>query len=154
MKRIMSVLFIAVLFAACSSDDDNNSKPSIVGSWTLVELNATIPMDFNNDGTADRNIMNEIPCYEGHASFTANGNYLLTLSNVNAEIVDGRWNIDCDGSSVNSGTYVLNGDQLTTNPDNPEEETSTTTIELSNNTAKYSMAAGNLGTVEYVLHRD
>ena len=150
----MSVLFIAVLFAACSSDDDNNSKPSIVGSWTLVELNATIPMDFNNDGTANRNIMNEISCYEGHASFTADGNYLLTLSNVNTEIVEGLWNIECDGSIVSSGKYVLNGDQLTTTPDNPEEEPSTTTIDLSSNTAKYSMDAGNLGRVEFVLNRD
>lgn len=150
----MSVLFIAVLFAACSSDDDNNSKVGIVGSWTLVELNATIPMDFNNDGTVDRNIMNEIPCYVGHASFSAKGNYLLTLSNVNAEIGGGIWNIDCDVTSVNSGTYVLDGNQLTTNPDNPDEETSTTTIILSNNTVKYSMVAGDLGTVEFVLHRD
>lgn len=150
----MSVLFIAVLFAACSSDDDTNSEPTIVGSWTLVEPIATIPIDFNNDGTAGRNIMNEIPCYEGKASFTADGNYILTISNVNAEIVEGIWNIECDGNSVNSGTYVLNGDQLTTNPNNPEEESSTTTIVLSNNTVKYSMAAGDLGTVEFVLHRN
>ena len=154
MKRLMSVLFIAVLFAACSSDDDNSSEPSIVGSWTLIELNAENPMDFNNDGTADRNILNEIPCYEGHASFTADGNYLLTLSNVNAEEVEGVWNIDCDGNSVNSGTYVLNGDQLTTNPDNPEEETSTTTIDLSNNIIKYSINGGGLGQVEFVARRD
>lgn len=50
MKRLMSVLFIAVLFAACSSDDDYNSEPSIVGSWTLVELNAAIPLDLDGDG--------------------------------------------------------------------------------------------------------
>ena len=154
MKRLMSVLFIAVLFAACSSDDDNKSEPGIVGSWTLVELNATIPIDFNNDGTADRNIINEIPCYEGHASFTANGNYLLTLSNVNAEIAEGIWNVDCNGNIVNSGAYILNGDQLTINPDNPEEETSTTTIDLRENTVSFSMDSGGLGDLEFLLHRD
>lgn len=154
MKRIMSILFIAILFASCSSDDDNNSQPSIVGSWTLVELNAENPMDFNNDGTAERNIMNEIPCYEGHASFTADGNYLLTLSNLNVEEANGVFTITCDGNSVNSGTYLLNGNQLTTNPDNPEEETSTTTISITNNTVRYFLSAGNLGEVEFVTRRD
>lgn len=150
----MSVLFIAVLFAACSSDDDNNAEPSIVGSWTLVELNTENPIDFNNDGTADRNIMNEIPCYQGNASFTTDGNYLLTLSNVNAEEVEGAWNIDCDGSVVNSGTYVINGDQLTTNPNDPDEESGTTTIDLRGNTVSVSMDSGGLGVLEFVLHRD
>ncbi|QAA82536.1 hypothetical protein EI546_12765 [Aequorivita sp. H23M31] len=154
MKRLMSVFFIAVLFVACSSDDDNKSQATLVGSWTLVELNAALPIDFNNDGTANRNIMKEIPCYEGHASFTEDGNYLLTLSKVNAEIDGGIWNIECDGSVVNSGTYTLDGDQLTINPDNPDEESSTTTIDLNNNTVRYSMEAGDLGTVEFVLKRD
>ena len=154
MKRLMSLLFIAVLFAACSSDDDNSSEAGIVGSWTLIELNAENPIDFNNDGTADRNILNEVPCYEGHASFTADGNYLMTLSNVTGEEVDGVLIVDCDGNSVNSGTYVLNGDQLTMNPDDPEEETSITTIVLSNNIIRYSINGGDLGQVEFVARRD
>lgn len=154
MKRLMSVLFIAVLFAACSSDDDNNSEVGIVGNWTLVELNAENPVDFNNDGTADRNIMNEIPCYEGDASFTADGNYRLSLSNVSAEEVNGIWVIDCVGHSVNSGTYVLNGNQLTTTPNNPDEESDTTTIDLRGNTASFSMDSGGLGILEFVLRRD
>ena len=150
----MSLLFIAVLFAACSSDDDNSSEAGIVGSWTLIELNAENPIDFNNDGTADRNILNEVPCYEGHASFTADGNYLMTLSNVTGEEVDGVLIVDCDGNSVNSGTYVLNGNQLTMNPDDPEEETSITTIVLSNNIIRYSINGGDLGQVEFVARRD
>ncbi len=154
MKRLMIVFFTAVLLASCSSDDDRNSQKGIVGSWTLVELNATIPIDFNNDGTADRNIMNEIPCYEGHGSFTADGNYLLTLSAVEVEEVNGLMVVSCNGSIVNSGKYTLDGDQLTTIPDNPEEDTTTTTIYLNNDTLKTTMAAGTLGMVEFVLHRD
>lgn len=150
----MSVLFIAVLFAACSSDDDYNSEPSIVGSWTLVELNAAIPLDLDGDGKADRNIMTEIPCFEGNGSFTADGHYLLTLSNVVEEELNGKMVIGCDGSSVNTGTYTLNGDQLTTNPDDPNSDTSTTTIYLDNNTLKTSRDGGNFGTVEFVLRRD
>ncbi len=155
MKRLMSVLFIAILFASCSSDDDNNpQEASLVGAWTLVELNAENPKDFNNDGTADRNIMNEITCIKGNASFTADGNFLMTLSKVEEEEINGIVIYNCNGNLVNSGTYTLNGDQLTVTINGPEPETSTTTINLSGNTISVSMAAGDLGTVEFVLKRN
>lgn len=154
MKRFMSVLIIAIVLTACSSNDDSKSEASIVGSWKLVELNAALPIDLNNDGTAERNIMDEIPCFEGNASFTASGNYFLTLSNVEPEEVNGEFVFGCNGSTVNSGTYSLDGDQFTTNPDDPETEGSTTTIELTNESLKTSMIIGDFGTVEFVFLRN
>ncbi len=115
----MSVLFVAILIASCSSDDDNSSNAAIVGSWTLVELNAENPRDYNNDGTVDRNVMNEIPCYEGHSSFTADGNYLLSLSKVEEEEINGVIVFSCNGNLIDSGTYELNGNQLTTTTNSP-----------------------------------
>jgi len=155
MKRLMSVLFIAVLFASCSSDDDNYiPEKSLVGAWTLVELNAENPKDFNNDGTADANIINEIPCIKGNASFTADGNYLITLSKVEGEVINEIEVFNCNGDIVNSGTYVLNGDQLTTTTNEPEPETSVTTIDLNGNTISVSIPAGDLGTVEFVMKKN
>lgn len=154
MKKILSILFTVVLLASCSSDDDNDTPPSIVGSWTLVELIAQNPIDFNNDGTADPNIMKEIPCYKGNASFTADSKFLLTLSTVKAEEVNGVMVYSCDGNIVSSGTYLLSGNQLTTTTDGPEPETTTTTIDLSHEYLKTSMDAGNLGNVKFVLKRN
>lgn len=154
MKGFISLFFIAILFVSCSSDDNKNTKPNIVGSWTLTALNAAIPIDLNNDGTANRNIMNEISCFEGHGSFTADGNYLLTLSQVENTETNGVMVFDCMGSIVNTGKYTLEGDQLTTIPDNPDEATTTTTIYLNNDTLKTSMDAGDFGRIEFVLRRD
>ncbi|MGB3345257.1 MAG: hypothetical protein WBA61_15215 [Aequorivita sp.] len=154
MKRLLSILFIAVLFASCSSDDDNDSAPTIVGSWTLVELNAAIPVDLNNDGTADTNILKELPCFKGNGAFTADGKFLLTISSVKAEEVNGVLVYTCDGSIASSGTYVLNGNQLTTTTDGPEPETTTTTIDLTNEYLKTTMDAGNLGQLKMVFKRD
>lgn len=155
MKRLMSVLFIAAVFASCSSDDDNTPpEDSIVGAWTLVELNAENPIDFNNDGTADANIMKEIPCFEGNVAFTADGNFLMTLSQVVGEEVNGQMVFSCNGSIISAGTYVLQGDQLTTTTAGPDPETSTTTIFLNGDNLKTTMSAGDLGNVEFVLKRN
>lgn len=154
MKQLMSVLFIAILFASCSSDDDNSSNAAIVGSWTLVELNAESPRDYNNDGTVDRNVMNEIPCYEGHSSFTADGNYLLSLSRVEEEEIDGVIVFTCNGNIIDAGTYVLNGNQLTTTTNSSNPQTSTITLNFSGDTVSYSIDSGGLGILEFVLRRD
>ena len=153
MKKLFSLLFIALLFASCSSDDDNDSPPSIVGSWALVELNAAIPIDLNNDGTADSNILKELPCFTSNGAFTADGKFLLTITNVKAEEVNGVMVYSCDGSVSSSGTYVLNGNQLTTTTDGPEPETTTTTIDLSHEYLKTTMDGGNLGQLKVVFKR-
>ena len=151
---MISVLLIAISFMSCSSDDDNSSNAAIVGSWTLVELNAENPRDYNNDGTVDINMMNEIPCYEGHSSFTADGNYLLSLSKVEEELIDGVLVFSCNGNLIDSGTYVLNGNQLTTTTNSPNPQTSITTLNFSGDTMSYSIDSGDRGILEFVLRRD
>ncbi|WP_026450923.1 lipocalin family protein [Aequorivita capsosiphonis] len=153
MKRLMSVLLIAIFFSACSSDD-TNSGTTLVGSWKLVELNAAIPLDLNNDGTANRNVIEEIPCIKGNATFTADGNYLSTLCKVDEEEVDGTIVFNCNGDIVGSRTYELNGNQLTLTPDAPESETSTTIIDLNSNTISITISAGDFGTLEFVADRN
>lgn len=155
MKRLMSILFIAVMFAACSSDDDGNTpETTIVGAWTLTEANVEIPMDLNGDGTADRNFMNEIPCFEGTIAFAANGTFSQTFSMIEEVVVNGQTTYTCNGTATTTGTYVLSGNQLTTTTDEPEPTTTTTTINLSANTLKATIEFGNFGDVELVYSRN
>ena len=157
MKRLMSILFIAILFASCSSDDDNNdsSETTIVGAWTLTEANLAVPFDFNNDGTADPNFKNEIPCFEGDISFTANGGFTQNFSNVETEIVNGETVYVCNGTTTNVGTYELDGTQLTTTVTTPSgPETTTTTIDLDGNILIANIEFGTFGQVELVYQRD
>ncbi|MDC8002100.1 lipocalin family protein [Aequorivita todarodis] len=156
MKRLMSVLLIAILFASCSSDDDNNDPPqaTIVGAWTLTEANVEIPMDLNGDGTADRNFMNEVPCFVGTVAFTGNGTFSQTFSTLEEVVVNGQTTYTCNGTTATTGTYTLNGNQLTTTTDEPDPVTTTTTINLSGNTLKATIEFGNFGDVELVYSRN
>lgn len=154
MKRLMSVLFIAILFASCSSDDDSSFANSIVGVWTLTEANLELPQDFNNDGTVDSNFKNEVPCFESTTAFTADGTYTQSFSNVEAVELNGETTYVCNGSTNTSGTYVLDGNQLTTTTSGSTPEVTTTTIDLSGNTLKATLPFGIYGDVEFVYTRN
>lgn len=154
MKRLMSVLFIAILFASCSSDDDSSSENSIVGAWTLTEANLEVPQDFNNDGTADRNFKNEVPCFEGTVAFTADGTFTQSFSNVEPVELNGETIYVCNGSTNTSGTYMLDGNQLTTTTTGTTPDITTTTINLSGNTLKATFPVGAFGNVELVYNRN
>lgn len=155
MKRLMSVLFIAILFASCSSNDDNgSSETTIVGAWTLTEANLAVPIDFNNDGTANRNFLNEVPCFEGTIAFTGNATFAQTFSTVEEVEVNGQTTFQCTGTNATTGTYNLDGDQLTTITNEPDPTTTTTTVDLNGNTLKANFELGNLGNVEFVYKRN
>ncbi len=155
MKRLMSVLFIAILFASCSSDDDNDSsETTIVGAWTLTEANLAIPQDFNNDGTAERNFIDEVPCFEGDLTFNADGTFIQHFSDAGPQEVNGEIVWVCDGTVTNTGTYELNGDQLTTTTGTTTPEVTTTTIHLDGNTLKASFEFDTVGNVELVYQRN
>lgn len=155
MKRLMSILFISILFASCSSDDDNDSSDStIVGAWTLTEANLAVPIDFNNDGTADRNFLSEVPCFEGTLAFAGNGTFSQTFSTVEEVEVNGQVTYQCNGTTANTGSYTLDGDQLTTISNEPDPTTTTTTVDLNGNTLKADFEFGNFGNVELVYTRN
>ncbi len=155
MKQLMSILFIAILFASCSSDDDNDtSETTIVGAWTLTEANVEIPMDLNGDGTADRNFMNEVPCFVGTIAFTGNGTYSQTFSILEEVIVNGQTTYTCNGTTATTGTYTLIGNQLTTITNEPDPTTTTTMVDLNGNTLKATIEFGNFGDVELVYSRN
>lgn len=155
MKNLMSVLFIAILFASCSSDDDNNTpEPTIVGAWTLTEANVENPMDLNGDGTADPDFMKEVPCFVGTLAFTGDGNFSQTFSSLEVEEIDGKTSVECNGTTATTGTYTLNGNQLTITTVGPEPTTETRTIDLNGNTLKGSIELGDFGNVELVYNRN
>ncbi len=156
MKRLMSVLFIAILFASCSSDDDDSSSENrLEGSWTLTQANLGAPIDFNNDGTADPNFINEVPCFTGDITFKADGTFTQNFSKVEAEELNGEIMYICNGTLTNSGTYELNGDQLTTTVDTATgPEVTTTTITLNNDILKATFDYQEYGDIEFVYQKD
>lgn len=61
MSKLLFILcFASLLFASCSSEDNEDS--SIVGTWKLTAWDVVDGFDINNDGTVSTNILDEIEC--------------------------------------------------------------------------------------------
>ena len=155
MKRLFIALFTTVLLASCSSDDDNNTfDTSLVGSWTLTEMNVQIPVDLNNDGSFNRNLINEIPCIEGNSSFATNGDFSQTVSIIAQEEINGVIVFGCQGTQRNNGTYEIIGNKIKFTIEGPEPITESLEYTLNNNTLKITMPTDDYGTLEMVSKRD
>jgi hypothetical protein len=63
MKKITLLAVAAIMAVSCSDDDNSNTPASLGGTWklTFIDLNQT-PYDFNGDGTASENYLEEIDC--------------------------------------------------------------------------------------------
>ncbi|OMP31248.1 hypothetical protein [Mangrovimonas sp. DI 80] len=57
---VISLICILQLSVACS--EDSSSKNALVGKWKLTSWSAEVPMDLNNDGLANVNLLKEITC--------------------------------------------------------------------------------------------
>ncbi len=82
MKRLIIMIFAVGIIASCSSDDDASSENSIVGTWILTEANLAIPVDINQDGTPNRNVLDELPCFEGSVTFQENSEFDRSISTI------------------------------------------------------------------------
>ncbi|MBT0607771.1 lipocalin-like domain-containing protein [Aequorivita echinoideorum] len=148
MKRLLLIIFAAGMMASCSSDDDSSSENSIVGTWILTEANLAIPVDINQDGTQNRDVLDEFPCFEGSVNFEVNETYTRRISTV----IPVNEGLDCGPATTNSGTYELNGDQLTITESSGE--TTTATVDLNGNTLSGNFEFQTYGNVELVFQKN
>jgi hypothetical protein len=136
--KLILVLLVSS-FSACSSDDDSSgdSNATLEGVWRLSSLKVESSFDFNNDGTASRNLFIETPCYDDDfINFRADGsvNIVTALTYISVEItspteyghvyqcLDGLdqetiWSRDGNTITVENGSTdfvgVISGNKLT-----------------------------------------
>lgn len=129
MKKIQSYLLVAagcVALTSCSDDDNgggNNVSADLTGTYELTSATTGQAQDYDNDGDSSTNLVLEGNCYnDSWISFHSDGTYEEGMSRSIAS--NGGTEIDCE-TTVTSGTWAQNGDQVTT--------TSTTNV-----TATYS----------------
>ena len=154
MKKIFSILILSIIAIACSTDADNNDlDDGIVGTWTAVSLSGATSVDLNGDGTASSNILEELPCFESSIVFAADGNYSATTSDI-AFTGTNLFDImaDCDGTTIETGTYTFNGNSLSIDPVDDEPSTVNTTLE--GDTLTIQEIDEDLGPVTLVLQRN
>lgn len=149
MKKFFGLLFIAIAFTACSSDDDNGNTnaTSLEGTWKMTAFNTENAYDLNNDGTASTSVMDETNCYQnetlvfnadgtGAANNTSYAEIELTL--ITGTTDEYEYTVTC--VSENDTTpflYTKNGNDVTLNVSGSSQAAT-----LSGNTLTYVFQDG------------
>ena len=98
---LLTLTFVlTTIFIGCSKDDNETSTPTIVGKWRTEKF------DYYTDGQLDETVItvednSNCPDY---IEFKSNGTYVAIENDAN-----------CNSTADESGTYVYNGTNLTTN---------------------------------------
>ncbi|WP_127136496.1 lipocalin family protein [Flagellimonas oceanensis] len=136
-KNLFTLLLVAVLISSCSSDDgDGPVNASIVGTWDIVELNFGESVDWDGDGTSSDNLLDEIECFAGTVTFTAEGEYSSATTEINFEATETEFTITCGGPVTASGTYSVDGNKLTAT-DAEDGKTGESTFSISGDTVTF-----------------
>jgi hypothetical protein len=103
MKKLLLATVVCLSLFSCASDDDAASIDPLVGTWRMTSFEVENPYDFNEDGTASRNLITETNCYQNETiQINADGT-AIAISNsflfVVADLVPG---------TTDQYTYTLN----------------------------------------------
>ena len=117
---------------SCSDDDsDNNNGNGVAGTYNLTMVSISDQIDFDQDGTANSDLMLESPCYlDSHIIINNDGTYTSEYSYVfhesetgcTTETQQGSWNIEGDNLMLTNDSmsptpapvsYIREGNTLT-----------------------------------------
>ncbi len=121
MKKVFSLVLLAVLFASCSSDDDNGV--AVEGTWKMTAFKSQNAYDLNGDGVISNDVMGETNCYQNETLiFNSNGtgaNMSTSYAEISLELVAGtadqyEYSVECiNENSTTAFTWSQNGDTVT-----------------------------------------
>ena len=149
MKKFMSMLAIALVFASCSSDDDNadDTNVSAEGVYDLTFFGGETGVDINGDGSASANLLIETGCYADDTMILAAGGVgaFFNSSSADIEIIietgttdSVSYMVSCDEENETiTNSWTQDGDQVAVTSDG---ETFTAT--LSANTISFVIPNG------------
>ena len=118
-KFLFVLLICSTYITGCSSDDsdgDTMDNTAVLGTYTLTEVNISIPQDPNEDGTSSTNMVEELPCLTGELTVSADGTWNMTLVELSISTVTGDfYAVRCadDTAKDYSGRFSFQNNQLT-----------------------------------------
>jgi len=134
MNKFLLIALFAVVFYGCKKEE---SVVSIVGSWKLVSITSKQPIDINEDGVKNTELLKEFAgCFGFNYTFRSDGSLNLEAKSSPESYQNGKWVTDvtkCESETI-SGKWKV--DQLNTNLSiwDDSGETSELVIILSGNT--------------------
>lgn len=166
--RILAMVALAITFGACSSDDNsdnNNNSGGIEGTYELREFNTSVATDFDEDGTASTNQVNESDCYNDVQIALRSDNtftYTIGYISVNTDGSDTCTSYEVDGTwtatnNTITATYEnIEGNDVTVSfarTDNGNTLTETRTITTFPNRNAEGAAIQTVGSVQLVFKK-
>lgn len=120
MKKVFSLVLFVVLFASCSSDDDNGV--AIEGTWKMTAFKSQNAYDLNGDGVISNDIMGQTNCYQNETLvFNSNGtgaSFSTSFAEIELVLVTGttdqyEYSVDCVIENFTSAfTWTQDGDNI------------------------------------------
>ncbi len=115
--KIQSLLLLIFCLgmSSCSSDDDGNVTLTAEGQWFVNSLLIESSFDFNNDGTASRDLFQETSCYDGnYIQFFDDGQVDIVVDFTYIFIDDNNeHDFECQDGFGLSSTWTQNGNTIT-----------------------------------------
>ncbi len=143
MKRLFTLLILAVAFTACEDDENlattsTSNTPNIIGNYELTSLVADAAVDFNGDGTSSTQLFNESFCFDNRMiSFDAAGNFTVDVPDLD---LDNNNVLTCVDNSY-AGTYTIDMNSLLTitYPINGGSVSEDKTVTVTNTTFSFTL---------------
>ncbi len=130
LAKITLLFVLSSLIFACSKEEDADSNSSfktsnfaasinpddLVGEWKLSAMQADTLVDLNNDGTGDKNLLNESSCFND-MKVIFNQDKTFSTTNARLDFNGGTGNSEfvCVKNRVDFGTWDIEGTDLILN---------------------------------------
>jgi len=125
--KITLLFALALLIFSCSKEDEADSNSSfktnnleasinpddLVGEWKLSAMQADTLVDLDNDGTGDKNLLNESSCFND-MKVIFNKDKTFSTTNARLDFNGGTNNAEfvCVKNRVDFGTWDIEGSDL------------------------------------------
>lgn len=147
----------ALIFTSCSNDDDGNVSDmvSLVGTWELTSATGGLPVDLDMDGNASTNLLEELSCFEDVITVNEDDTYNQDVTEITVNVEPGIPPVvtaSCTGNTLmETGSWSLDGDQLTFTPTGMDP--TTVTITLTQTTLSFTDTLDDLGEIDLIFTR-
>jgi len=128
-KLLIVGIIITTFIHSCTVDNsqdiisEETDASSIIGTWDLTSLRYSEAIDFNFDGEASEEFLDELPCFNIVLVFREDGTFGSMATDIEFDFTMNSM-VDClDSTTPTMGTWSLDGNTLITVSDGETIET-------------------------------